>query len=121
MTFVELVTSISESTGMTKKDVSQVLKALPVEVRKALKGGERVKFPSFGSFYVAQLTNRKVIRFKESRTAMEKLGVEVDDEKTKTSSKTKGCPVCGRELVADSSVPKCPEHGTKPFEKTHKE
>jgi hypothetical protein len=50
-------------------------------------------------------------------SVMEKLGVQVDDNKTKTASEKKTCPECGAELLKDSNVPQCPNCGTKPFEK----
>ena len=50
---------------------------------------------------------------------MEKYGVEVEpeDTKEKVGSTEKTCPDCGKELDKKANVPKCPEHGTKPFEK----
>jgi len=51
---------------------------------------------------------------------MEKYGVvtEVDDLMKKASAhKHKDrCPDCGCELEKDANVPKCPKHGTRPFE-----
>lgn len=51
---------------------------------------------------------------------MDKYGVELDPDKTKTASETKHCPICGTELEKDSSgkyLMKCPNHGTEPFER----
>lgn len=48
---------------------------------------------------------------------MDKLGVDIDKDKTKTASQTKTCPGCGAELQAGVNVPLCPNCGTKPFEK----
>ena len=45
---------------------------------------------------------------------MEKRGVQLDDEKTKTASLTNHCPTCGRELREEFHCEAC---GTKPFEK----
>ena len=47
---------------------------------------------------------------------MEKLGVQTEQDKTKTASEKKTCPSCGTELVSNTNVPKCPSCGTKPFE-----
>jgi hypothetical protein len=48
---------------------------------------------------------------------MEKLGVEIDDQKTKQAAETQegSCPVCGAKLEAGGL--RCPTHGTEPFEK----
>lgn len=35
-------------------------------------------------------------------------------ENEKTAAK--GCPMCGRVLTHEGSLPKCPVHGTAPFE-----
>jgi uncharacterized Zn finger protein (UPF0148 family) len=50
---------------------------------------------------------------------MEKLGVVLDDEKTKTASRDEHCPECGAPLYPRKTgdIPQCPNCGTKPFEK----
>jgi ribosomal protein S27AE len=56
---------------------------------------------------------------------VEKLGVVIDDEKTKTASTEKSCPKCGTSLAVtaynqgESVSPPwwCPKCGTAPFEK----
>ena len=60
---------------------------------------------------------------------MEKLGVVIDDEKTKTASTDKVCPSCGTKLPGNQQTGSpdangevfppwyCPRCGTKPFEK----
>lgn len=53
---------------------------------------------------------------------MEKHGVELDPEKTKTASEgeQRVCPVCGKELEKSANgeyMNKCPVHGTEPFER----
>jgi hypothetical protein len=46
---------------------------------------------------------------------MDKFGVVIDPEKTKTASETRHCPDCGR--VIDKATPNyCEDCGTKPFE-----
>jgi hypothetical protein len=52
---------------------------------------------------------------------MEKLGVKVDDRKSKTASTTKNCPKCGSALRTGTNVPQCPHCGTKPFEPDNKQ
>ncbi len=47
---------------------------------------------------------------------MDKYGVVLNPEKTKTASETHHCPDCGRAL--DKSTPNyCEDCGTRPFEK----
>lgn len=53
---------------------------------------------------------------------MEKYGVVTEDlpkekEAADKSKKEPECPACKRVLEGDANVPKCPIHGTKPFEK----
>jgi len=117
VSFVEMVEVLSEKTGQPKKVVESILRAFVSEARSAAMSGERVKLPKFGSFYRADLKSRRVVRFKQSRERnMEKLGVVIDDEKSKTASAAKGCPRCGSKLE-QSDYPKCPRCGTAPFEK----
>lgn len=58
---------------------------------------------------------------------MEKYGVVIDTEKTKTASQVGRCPSCNRELGViwdddGESVPCCPHCGTtEPFEKKPEE
>lgn len=54
---------------------------------------------------------------------MDKYGVEIDDEKSKTASQGKVCPQCGGKLpeVGGAMNPNwCPKCGTEPFEKKPK-
>jgi uncharacterized Zn finger protein (UPF0148 family) len=48
---------------------------------------------------------------------MEKYGVVLDDEKSKTAGSSKTCPKCGRALDTIEGQPWCPVDGTEPFEK----
>jgi len=49
---------------------------------------------------------------------MEKLGVVLDDEKTKTAGTDHRCPKCNSVIEhMDDGFPHCPKCGTKPFEK----
>ena len=50
---------------------------------------------------------------------MEKYSVVIDDDHTKVGEEGNApatCPECGLALETTSNVPKCPVHGTKPFE-----
>lgn len=49
---------------------------------------------------------------------MEKYGVDTGaNPGEKIAAATGKCPRCGMELDKDAPVPKCPVHGTEPFEK----
>jgi hypothetical protein len=50
---------------------------------------------------------------------MEKYGVEefIDELKKNAADGPLRCPLCGKELLdAESTTPRCPEHGSAPFE-----
>ena len=49
----------------------------------------------------------------------EKYGVEQEEEVVKTASRTKSCPSCGLALLPSTTtgILRCPECGSKPFEK----
>lgn len=53
---------------------------------------------------------------------MEKLGVQIDEEKSKVAGakKDESCPSCGAKAHWDPhrNVPWCPNCGTRPFEKS---
>jgi hypothetical protein len=51
--------------------------------------------------------------------AMEKNAVLGPKPKTNTpreKTASSGCPICGRALDQEGSLPRCPLHGTAPFE-----
>lgn len=52
---------------------------------------------------------------------MEKYGVTVEEPPKEATDKPKEeestCPECKEALEKDANVRKCPQHGTKPFEK----
>lgn len=47
---------------------------------------------------------------------MTKLGVELDDEKTKSAAEGGSTPTCPRCLSKLDDAGACPKHGTEPFE-----
>jgi len=59
MNKAQLIDAISSSTSMSKVDAGAALTALTDSVSKALKKGERVSFPGFGTFSVTQRNARK--------------------------------------------------------------
>jgi len=50
MNKAELITSLSEKSSLTKKDVEVVLKAFVESVEEALEKGEKVQLVGFGTF-----------------------------------------------------------------------
>jgi len=48
----ELINSVAEKTGLSKKDAGQAVDAFIVSVTDALQGGEKVQLVGFGTFEV---------------------------------------------------------------------
>ena len=46
----ELIAAISQKTGLSKKDVNEVINATIETIEEALKKGEKISFIGFGSF-----------------------------------------------------------------------
>ncbi len=59
MTKAELVNAIASKTGMTKADSNKALSAVFSSMKEALKDGERVRIPGFGTFRVGERKARK--------------------------------------------------------------
>jgi len=48
---------------------------------------------------------------------MDKYGVDTSkNDGEKTAAEGSKCPICGADLDLNSPTPKCPTHGTAPFE-----
>ena len=56
----ELVTAIAQDTGVTKKDIEKVIKALTASVHEELIAGGKVQIPELGSFKAAERAAREV-------------------------------------------------------------
>jgi DNA-binding protein HU-beta len=54
----ELVTNISEKSGLTKKDVEAVVNGVIDEITTALKEGDKVQFVGFGTFETRERASR---------------------------------------------------------------
>ncbi|MFC7372346.1 HU family DNA-binding protein [Fictibacillus iocasae] len=54
----ELVTNISEKSGLTKKDVEAVVNGMIDEITSALKEGDKVQFVGFGTFETRERASR---------------------------------------------------------------
>lgn len=73
--------------------------------------GKRVIFSEYADFI-------KEIEKRLRGVIMDKYAVVTEEkEGEKTASDKSVCPVCGSVLVIEANVPKCPIHGTAPFEK----
>jgi len=57
----ELISSIAEKTGMSKKDAEKALNAFTESIEDALEKGEKVQLIGFGSFEVRERAARKGI------------------------------------------------------------
>lgn len=55
----ELVSEVSESTDMSKKDVSKVVDAVFEAISTALQNGDKVQLVGFGNFEVRERSARK--------------------------------------------------------------
>lgn len=82
MNKAELINAISSGSSLTKAEAGDALSALTDSIGKALKKGERVSFPGFGTFTIAQrqartgrnprtgeainIKAKKVVKFKPS-------------------------------------------------------
>lgn len=78
----ELVDAIASGSGLTKADASRVLETFTTAVTDALRSGDQVVIPGFGSFSTGNRAARtgrnpqtgKVIQIKASRVAKFKAG-----------------------------------------------
>ncbi|WP_419419151.1 HU family DNA-binding protein [Legionella sp. D16C41] len=78
----ELVDAIASGTGLTKADTGRVLEMFMVTVTDALKSGDQVVLPGFGSFSTGNRSEREgrnpqtgeKIKIKASRVARFKAG-----------------------------------------------
>ncbi len=58
MNKTELVEKVRESTGLSKKDSEQVVKAVFEVMQGALSDGEKIQIPGFGTFSVKERAER---------------------------------------------------------------
>ncbi|MCL6547485.1 MAG: HU family DNA-binding protein [Alicyclobacillus sp.] len=55
----ELIQAVAERTGMTKKDVNQIVEAVFDAISDALARGEKVQLVGFGNFEIRERAARK--------------------------------------------------------------
>jgi nucleoid DNA-binding protein len=133
MTYQGLIEEVSKRTGMTPAGTRKFVDAVISTVITAVGEEGFVKLLRLGKFWrdekiikgqkLARLrftttrALRKRMRNKTEAKAMEKFGVEIDEDKSKKARVTGKCPDCGSQLLNDgSSVLRCSKCGTKPFE-----
>ena len=58
MTKAELIASVSEKAGMTKKDAEKAISAIIDSITEALAKGEKVQLVGFGTFEVRERAER---------------------------------------------------------------
>ena len=61
MNKAELIATMAETSGVSKKDTEQVLNAFIATVQKTLKQNGKVQIPGFGSFEVRERAERQGI------------------------------------------------------------
>lgn len=97
MNKTELVSSIVEKTGLTKKDAEAALNATVASIEEALAGGDSVALVGFGTFKVSQRAARtglnpqtgEKIKIKASKAPTFKAGKAFKDS-VNTPAKKKG-------------------------------
>ena len=141
MTITEIAELISRRTGAEFQLTWGFAQSFIETIVECLDRGHEVKIRGLGTFHwvdIKQQTlpfGRKVpagrkLKFKAAKQfysrrlqmsddGMTKLGVVLDDDKTKTAGKGSDriCPICGSKL---DDAGACPVHGTQPFEPTKK-
>lgn len=140
MTLTELAQEVARVTGFDGEEAWVICEALFEALARQLEREEEVKIRNFGTFKwvthqerdrrvpvtgaLVTVPSQRVLKFtpsgrftpREAR-AMEKLGVQYDEEKVKEAEKGEknpnACPRCGKDAGEERN---CPEHGTEPFE-----
>jgi nucleoid DNA-binding protein len=142
---MDLAQRVALSVGTTRKVAYGFVQEAIDQMIAALNSGETISLRGLGRFHWRLVSRATVItgrrrrsyapgmklRFTPSRRlrrrrkrkmgdneGMTKLGVVLDDQKTKTADSDpqtaeRVCPVCGKTL---DDAGACPEHGTEPFE-----
>lgn len=78
----ELINAIADATETTKADINKFLEIFTKTIMDALKNGDQVVIPGFGSFVIANRSERtgrnpktgQIIKIKASRVAKFKVG-----------------------------------------------
>ena len=83
----ELIAKVAEKTGLSKKDVNEVINTTLATIEEALKNGEKVSFIGFGSFEVVTRAPRvarvpgtnKEVKIPETKTVKFKVGKQLKE------------------------------------------
>ena len=83
----ELIAKVAEKTGLSKKDVNEVINTTLATIEEALKNGEKVSFIGFGSFEVVTRAPRvarvpgtgKEIKIPETKAVKFKVGKKLKE------------------------------------------
>ena len=83
----ELISAVAEKTGLSKKDVNEVINATIEVIEEALKKGEKVAFIGFGTFETVTRAPRvarvpgtgKEIHIPETKTVKFKVGKKLKE------------------------------------------
>ncbi len=59
MNKAELISSVAEKTGITKKDLEKTINALFETISEALENGDKVQIIGFGTFFTRPLKERQ--------------------------------------------------------------
>lgn len=143
ISWTDLSRSVARNTGFGREETKVIANEMILLLKEQLERGEEISIRGLGKFIWQPVKGGTVtdlntgepkeyppgfkLKFRPSqslsrRRAMEKYGVQLDEDKTKTASDKKGsertCPQCGARLDSGSS---CPAHGTEPLEKRRSE
>jgi len=83
----ELIAKVAEKTGLSKKDVNEVINATIETMEEAFKSGEKVSFIGFGSFEVVTRAPRvarvpgtgKEVKIPETKSVKFKAGKQLKE------------------------------------------
>ena len=83
----ELIAKVAEKTGLSKKDVSEVINTAIETIEEALKSGEKVSFIGFGTFEVVTRAPRvarvpgtnKEVKIPETKSVRFKVGKKLKE------------------------------------------
>ncbi len=83
----ELIAKVAQKTGLSKKDVNEVISATIKTIEEALKKGDKVSFIGFGSFEVVTRAPRvarvpgtgKEIKIPETKSVKFKVGKQLKE------------------------------------------
>ena len=83
----ELIAKVAEKTGLSKKDVNEVINTTIAMIEEALKNGEKVSFIGFGNFEVVTRAPRvarvpgtgKEVKIPETKSVKFKVGKQLKE------------------------------------------